>query len=299
MNCAGQDAIEKHDIVNHVFDNRVRSKKKGWLAPSVEHKINTHIKVIKDVMKILPITKVRVETAEFDIHKLKNPDIKGIEYQYGEKYGHYNTRNYVLWRDGHKCRCCGKADGYLYVVSVDGSVTIAPEDLRTVCKSCLELHLKGEKPLDFKKKRRFAPPTQMGIMRDTLLARLEASVDVPVEKTCGYITKGLRNGYNIPKTHVNDAFCIARNMNARRSDTWYLQKKVRCHNRQIHKLTIGKGGYRRNNQAPYKVHGFCLFNKVLYEGKEYFIFGRRKSGYFDIRTLDGKKPIMEASAIKN
>ena len=51
------------------FNNRIHSKNKGWLAPSVENKINTHLKVIFDVHKILPITKIIVETASFDIQK--------------------------------------------------------------------------------------------------------------------------------------------------------------------------------------------------------------------------------------
>ena len=28
---------------------------------------------------------------------------------------------------------------------------------------------------------------------------------------------------------------------------------------------------------------------MKYQGKEYFIFGRRQNGYFDIRTLNGEK----------
>ena len=32
-----------------------------------------------------------------------------------------------------------------------------------------------------------------------------------------------------------------------------------------------------------------MFDKVKYESKEYFIFGRRGSGYFDIRNLEGVK----------
>ena len=31
------------------------------------------------------------------------------------------------------------------------------------------------------------------------------------------------------------------------------------------------------------------FDKVRYQGKDYFIYGRRKSGYFDIRDLNGEK----------
>ena len=69
----------------------------------------------------------------------------------------------------------------------------------------------------------------------------------------------------------------------------FYQRKVRCHNRQIHKLTILPGGVRKRNQTEYEVKGFRLFDKVRYNGKEYFIFGRRQTGFFDIRNLSGEK----------
>lgn len=50
-----------------------------------------------------------------------------------------------------------------------------------------------------------------------------------------------------------------------------------------------KGGIRKRNQAPYLVKGFRLFDKVLYQGKECFIFGRRVSGRMDVRLLDGTR----------
>lgn len=48
-----------------------------------------------------------------------------------------------------------------------------------------------------------------------------------------------------------------------------------------------KGGEKRNKQAHYKVFNFRLFDKVKYNGQEYFIFGRRNSGQFEVRTLIG------------
>ena len=57
------------------FDNRVRSKRKGWLAPSVENRIAAHFSRIEAVLRILPVTKITVETASFDMQLLKNPDI--------------------------------------------------------------------------------------------------------------------------------------------------------------------------------------------------------------------------------
>lgn len=62
-----------------------------------------------------------------------------------------------------------------------------------------------------------------------------------------------------------------------------------CHNRQIHKCKILKGGVKKRHPAPYLVKGFRLFDKVLFKGQECFIFGRRSSGSMDVRLLDGTK----------
>lgn len=94
------------------FNNRVHSKHKGWLAPSVEVKIWNHIQGIRFVAKLLPVKTIRVETAEFDLQRLKaleagEPVPVGTDYQLGEMYGQYNVRQYVLHRDGYTCQCCG------------------------------------------------------------------------------------------------------------------------------------------------------------------------------------------------
>ena len=105
--------------------------------------------------------------------------------------------------------------------------------------------------------------------------------------TYGYITKNTRIGYDLPKDHYIDARCISGHPDAEPLGYVYYQKKVRCHNRQLYKFNTPKGGIRKRNQAPYEVKGFRLFDKVLYKGAECFVFGRRATGYFDLRTLDG------------
>lgn len=64
------------------FNNRKKPDK--WLAPSVRQKIETHLTVIRKICEILPVSKIIVETASFDIQKIKNPDIQGSEHQQGE-----------------------------------------------------------------------------------------------------------------------------------------------------------------------------------------------------------------------
>ena len=282
------------------FNNRVHSKHKGWLAPSVEVKIQEHITAIKRICQILPISEIQVETAEFDFQRLKamkewKPLPVGTDYQLGEQYDFYNTRQYVLHRDGYTCQCCGTHDNNikLHVHHIESRQTggDAPSNLITLCEHCHKALHKGKLELPKGKKRgkTYRDATFMGIMRKTLLERLRKEVDVPVSGTYGYITKYLCEKTDLEKSHINDAICISKYPYAKPLDTYYLTKVVRNHNRQIHKSNFSKGGIRKRNQAPYLIKGFRLFDKVLYQGKEYFIFGRRATGYFDIRTLDGTK----------
>ncbi len=43
-----------------------RRKSKGWLAPSVQHKVDSHINIVHFIHRILPVAKIIVEVAQFD-----------------------------------------------------------------------------------------------------------------------------------------------------------------------------------------------------------------------------------------
>ena len=271
------------------FLNRVKSKNKGWLAPSIENKIQTHISIVHRLHEILPITKIIVETASFDIQKIKNPNISGTDYQQGEQLDFWNVREYVLFRDGHKCHgkkgCKNKILNVHHIESrkIGGN---SPSNLITLCKDCHKDYHSGELKLNLKRSQSFRDATFMGIMRWTFYNRLKEAYP-NVKMTYGYITKNNRIKNNLPKEHRIDALCITGNILVERLSYSYYIKQVRKHNRQIHKANIIKGGKKKLNQAPYMVKGFRLFDKIRYEGVECFIFGRRSSGYFDLRKLDG------------
>ena len=276
------------------FDNRVHSKNKGWLAPSIENKINAHLFRVAAVRKLLPVTKIVVETAAFDIQKIKNPDIKGAEYQQGDQLGFWNVREYVLFRDGHKCcHCHGKSkDPILNVHHLESRKTggDAPNNLITLCETCHKAYHAGKIVLKTKRGQSFRDAAFMGIMRWTFFNRLKAQCpELEVRNTYGYLTKNTRIRCGFAKTKTTDAFCIAGNLTAKRLGDYFFQKQTRKHNRQIHKMMPTKGGIRKRWQAPYEVKGFRLFDKVRYEGREVFIFGRRLRGDFDLRTLSGER----------
>ena len=86
------------------FNNRIASKKEGWLAPSMNHRITSHIRIVEDVMRILPISKVIIEVGLFDTQKISNPEISGEEYQNGQMKGFdNNTKAFVRFRDKNTC----------------------------------------------------------------------------------------------------------------------------------------------------------------------------------------------------
>lgn len=278
------------------FNNRIR--KDGWLAPSIQQKVDTHLTTVRKVTEILPVNSITVETASFDIQKIKNPDIAGTGYQQGKQLDFWNVREYVLFRDGHKCQCCkGKSkDPVLNVHHIESRKTggNAPNNLITLCETCHKGYHNGtvSLPKNIRRGMKFNDAAFMGIMRWTFFNRVKETYEplgIMVNMTYGYITKNTRIEHNLPKDHFIDARCISGHPDAVSDGTVFYQKKVRCHNRQIHKQKILKGGIRKRNQAPYLVKGFRLFEKVKYHGKQYFIFGRRSSGFFDIRTLDGTK----------
>ena len=282
------------------FDNRVHSKNKGWLAPSIENKCQSHINVIGKTTKMLPVSHITVELASFDTQKLKADmeELKrpeGTDYQQGEQLGFWNCREYVLFRDNHECQCChGKSkDKVLNVHHIESRKTggNAPNNLITLCETCHKAYHAGKVtlPADIKRKATYRDAAFMGIMRWAVYERLKEIYHGNVSITYGYITKNTRIENDLPKEHRVDALCIAGHPKAERDDVYYFSKKVRCHNRQMYKATIQKGGVCKKNQAPKYVKGYQLFDSVKSPKGEAFIFGRRSSGSFDIRTLDGTK----------
>lgn len=289
------------------FNNRKKSKPTGWIAPSVQVKIQEHVTTIKRICSILPITKVIVETAEFDTQRLKALDNNTplpieTNYQLGEMYDYYNVRQYVLHRDDYKCRKCGKhKDVKFHVHHLESRKTGSnrPANLITLCEDCHEKLHKGLITLDkLKKPKSYRDAAFMGIMRKSLLARLQTELDIPIIETKGYMTKFTReNLLQLPKTHTNDALSISQGLSGlncsvnpyvTRTDRTYTIRPVRHHNRQLHKANFKKGGKRPANQAPKYVFGFQLFDKVKYNGQECFIVSRRSKGYFMLRNINNK-----------
>jgi hypothetical protein len=279
-----------------------RARPRGWLAPSVEHRVDSHVKTIRLVHRILPVCQTTIEVAQFDLQKIMHPEIEGEGYQQGPQLGFWNVREYVLFRDGHRCQCCQgtSKDPILHVHHIESRKTGGnrPGNLITVCETCHDtLHRTHQEKKLERASTGSRDASQMSIMRWRIYERAKALFP-HVHLTYGYITKHHRIEYNLEKSHMMDARCISGHPLTCSQDSWYLIKMVRRNNRQLHKATIRKGGRRQRNSAPKYVHGYRLFDCVKYQGTTCFVFGRRNSGYFDLRTLAGTRIHASASSKK-
>ena len=275
------------------FLNRKASKRSGWLAPSVQQKVHSHVKAVQDICRLLPVTSVTVEVAQFDTQLLKNPGIVGKQYQQGPQLGFWNVREYVLFRDNHKCQHChGKSkDKVLNVHHIESRKTggDSPNNLITLCESCHKAYHAGKIELKAKRSSQsLRDAAVMSIMRWKVYNELRQTLDVPVHLTYGYLTKYKRIGHRLEKSHAVDARCISGNADARPADELFLFKQLRRHNRKVMKSNMLRGGRWKRNQAPRDIKGFRLFDIVLYNNLPAYVHSRRSSGYFVIKNFEWK-----------
>ncbi len=225
------------------FDNRKRDE--ASLAPSIQHKLDTHLRLIDRIKSRLPITKITVETAKFDIQKIKNPDIQGEQYQQGEQLGYKNLTDYIRHRDGYECQnpdCKNKKSEKILQVHHLGywknppDRSNRPSNLITLCDKCHSSpnHKKGKLLHGWSPKvKSFKAETFMSTIYKRIVELLE------VEQAFGYETRENRKELNLAKSHHNDAFVIAGGTTQKRTEPLILEQ-IRRHKRSLEQFYDAK-----------------------------------------------------------
>jgi RRXRR protein/HNH endonuclease len=211
------------------FKNRKR--KAGWLPPSTQRRYDTHLKLIHQMKALMPISKVIIEVANFDIQKIENQEIEGIQYQQGDRYDYQNTRSYLMARENGCCQWCKKpfekrnpSHIHHIIERADGG-TDRTKNLAILHKKChKELHKKG---LKLSPNQTYRASIYMSIIRKRFLNDVEA-----LKVTYGYKTFTDRINLGFEKTHYNDAFVIAEGTTQKRVTPIVIQQKRR-NNRAI------------------------------------------------------------------
>jgi len=261
--------------------NRASARRKGRLAPSIRSKLESHLRERRFVESILPVTRWVVETTSFDIAKISNPGVQGKGYQEGPQQGFYNTKQYVLHRDGYRCqKCRGRSkDPRLTIHHIlwrSRGGTDEPNNLVTLCRACHDRLHAGEWVWS---SRRRLSKTKHAAHENVISSRLRKS-SWSFQETFGYQTKYKREwNFQLPKSHVNDALAICCSM-----DQIACPPKVVLLKRHVpagdYRQTKGKHSQVRLPTG--KLFGLRKFDLIQTSKGVGFVKGKRRRGSFDL-----------------
>ena len=148
------------------------------------------------------------------------------EYQQGVQSDFWNVREYVLYRDNHKCRYCkGKSkDMVLNVHHLESRKTggNSPDNLITLCETCHNMYHRGLISLDNVTKGN-SPETFMSILRKYLIENLRKTYK-NVSYTYGYETKSRRIANRLEKDHNVDPSAFPEIFRQSRTEYIYIKK---------------------------------------------------------------------------
>ena len=201
------------------FLNRTRPK--GWLAPSLQHRVDTTITWVNKLIKFAPIGSIVQELVRFDLQQLENPEISGVEYQQGTLLG-YSVREYLLNKWNRQCTYCQIENVPLQVEHIQPKAKGGSNRISNLCLACEKCNQKkgtldinvflAKKPELLKKiqlqaKRPLKDAAAVNSTRWALFNTLKLT-GLPVETGSGGLTKFNRTRLGLPKTHWLDAACV-------------------------------------------------------------------------------------------
>ena len=198
-----------------------RTRKQGWLPPSLESRIANIETWVRRIRKLCPITAISQELVCFDFQQVQNPEISGLEYQRGELFG-FEVKEYLLQKWGRKCAYCGAENVPYEIEHILAKSKGGSDRVSNLCLSCHPCNqAKGNKPIEefLQKKHEVlrlllaqakAPLKDAAAVNSTrweLYRRLQLT-GLPVEVGSGGRTKFNRKIRGIEKSHWADAACV-------------------------------------------------------------------------------------------
>ncbi len=198
-----------------------RTRKEGWLAPSLQHRVETILTWVNKLRRLAPISLIIQELVRFDLQQLENPEISGVEYQQGELQG-YEVREYLLNKWNRKCAYCDAENVALQVEHIHPKAKGGSNRISNLCLACSKCNQKkgtqdikqflAKKPDILKRilavaQRPLKDAAAVNSTRWALFSRLKET-GLSVLTGSGGLTKFNRTRLKLPKTHWLDAACV-------------------------------------------------------------------------------------------
>ncbi len=288
------------------FLNRTRPK--GWLAPSLQHRVDTTMSWVTRLMLWSPVTVLSQELVRFDMQKMQNPEISGAEYQRGTLFG-TEVREYLLEKWKHKCAYCGAKNvpleiEHIHAKSKGGSNRISNLTLACVLRNQKKDNIDiteflAHKPDKLKQilaqaKAPLKDAAAVNSTRWALYQRLKAT-GLNVEIASGGKTKWNRTQLHIPKDHGLDAACVGhvdQLLNWKQSIlSVQATGRGRYQRTTLTKYGFPRGGYAMRSKRVFGFQTGDVVKAVVTTGKKIGKYmGRvvvRASGNFNIGNIQG------------
>lgn len=263
-----------------------RTKSKGWLAPSLMHRVQTTITWVKKLMRFAPVTTASQELVRFDLQKMENPEISGIEYQQGELVG-YEIREYLLEKWERTCAYCLAKDVPLQVEHIQPKSNGGTNRISNLCIACDKCNQrKGSKSIqEFLEKKPVVlsrilaqtkrPLKDAAAVNATRWRLFNALKDLGLNVTTGSggQTKFNRTRLGLAKSHWLDAACVGVVTTLTvLIDQPLLIKCVGQGGRQ--KAVLDKFGYPKQHRQLRPINGWRNGDTALFNGLLYWICPR-------------------------
>ncbi len=289
------------------FDNRRRPK--GWLPPSLESRVANVLTWVNRLRRSCPISAISMELVKFDLQKMENPEISGIEYQQGTLQG-YECREYLLHKWNRQCAYCGKKGRPLQIEHIHPRANGGTDRISNLCLACEQCNVaKGTKNIqDFLQKKpevlkrilaqakaQLRDATAVNSTRWALYAQLK-TLGLPVECGSGGLTKFNRTTRGLPKEHWIDAACVGKSTPEKLEMQGIVPLLItaEAHGRRQMRNVDKRGFPCSKPKGAKKVKGFQTGDRVravVTTGKKQGQYvGRvlvRASGSFDLTTSEG------------
>ena len=273
-----------------------RRKPESWLPPSSQAKLDANFAWIDKFCSLVPNPKLRIEVGKFDVAKMINPEIQGVDYQHGQAYGYEEVRYFVFARDKYTCQACHRKNQILHthhIIYRSKGGTDRADNLITVCADC---HTSvNHKPggifwkwmKESKKPKQYKAPTFMNILRCRTFEKYPEA-----EFTYGSETTPRRKELGLEKTHYNDAIAITsvETIKENQPDCFWI-KQFRKKKRSLHEAIPRKGRkvpnttQKRNSKNTKELKGWHLNDEVICFGQQGWISGFSGSSVAYVKNI--------------
>lgn len=287
-----------------------KNREKGWLSPSLESRISNILTWVNRLSWLCPIAVISMELVKFDMQKMENPEISGVEYQQGTLAG-YEVREYLLEKWNRQCAYCGGKDIPLQIEHIHPRAKGGTDRIANLTLACKECNQKkgiqditvflAKKPDVLKKiltqtKTPLRDAAAVNTTQWALFRRLKAT-GFPVECGSGGLTKFNRTVRDLPKTHWLDAACVGVSTPEHLTIKQVVPLIIKANGHGTRQMaTTNRYGlpirHRKNKKIYYDCKTGNIVRAVVPSGKKRGTYiGRvqvRSMGTFDITTNQGR-----------